>query len=61
MQIQVQLKDIIYSDAAIEALELNPYCISEGADGESWYIIDLKDAFNWGVINAPRVPLSAEW
>ena len=50
MKIQVQLKDIIKSESAIEVLGLNPYCVNEGADGDAWYMFELDDAYGWGVI-----------
>lgn len=55
MIIQVQLKDIIRSDAAIDALGLNPYCVNEGADGDSWYIIELENAYKWNLLPKPRL------
>ena len=61
MQIQVQLKDIIKSTEAIDALGLNPYCINEGADGDAWYVIELDNAFKWGVIRFPPELLGWGW
>lgn len=44
MKIQMQLKDIIKDDKLISFLGLNPYCVNEGADPESWYVVD-QDKF----------------
>jgi hypothetical protein len=49
-KIQVQLRDLMWSNQAIEALGLNPWCLNEGADGSAWYTITLGQAWEWGMI-----------
>lgn len=61
VKIQVQLKDIIKNDAAIEALGLNPYCVNEGADGDTWYVINIEDAYKWDLLPKPKETLGWGW
>lgn len=42
MIIKMQLKDIIKDDKLVKQLGLNPYCLREEADGDTWYEIDTE-------------------
>ena len=42
MKIELQLKDIVKNDTLVDKLGLNPWCMAEGADGDTWYQIDVN-------------------
>lgn len=49
-KISFKLKILVRSDSACHALGLNPWCISEGADGEEEIRITLSQAKEWRLI-----------
>ena len=51
MLIQLQLKDVITNDKACNTLGLSVWCINEGANGDEWITMKLKDAKDWGLIS----------
>ena len=48
--VMVLLKDIVKSDAACEWLGLNPWCVNEGADGNTKYGMTLRKAKEFKLI-----------
>jgi hypothetical protein len=42
MKIKIQLRDIIYYDKA-DLFGLNPYCMNEGADGDTYIECELTN------------------
>ena len=39
----MKLKDLVKDDRLIEQLNLNPYCINEGADPEEYREVEVAD------------------
>lgn len=50
MKIEISLRELIQSDRAIELLNLNPYCIAEGADPDAKYYIEYDVAIELGLL-----------
>lgn len=46
----IKLKYLVTNDSACNTLGLNPWCLSEGADGEEEIKIKLSDAKKWGFV-----------
>lgn len=44
--IKIKLKNIVKSNAACDYLGLNPWCVSEGADGDDWIEIEEEKGNN---------------
>ena len=56
IKVSVKLRDISRANYAMAWEEFcnkygyNPFCMNEGADGDSKVKISLEDAENWGII-----------
>ena len=49
-KIRIQLKNVVSSNSACNALGLNPWCVNEGANGEDWIDMTANQAKGWGLI-----------
>jgi hypothetical protein len=50
IQVQIPLRRIIRSDAAIDYFHLNPWCVAEGADGDTLYTLPVARAIEFGIL-----------
>lgn len=50
-KISFKLKVLVKKDAACDELGLNPWCVAEGADGDSEIQIKLSQAKRWRLID----------
>jgi hypothetical protein len=46
MKIKIKLKDIIKSNEAIEKTGVDPWCVSEGADGEEYVTVKISNTIH---------------
>jgi|WetSurMetagenome_2_1015567.scaffolds.fasta_scaffold758127_3 hypothetical protein len=50
IQVQIPLRRIIRSDGAIDYFGLNPWCVAEGADGDTLYTLPVAKAIEFGIL-----------
>lgn len=50
IQVQIPLRKIIRSDVAIDYFGLNPWCVAEGADGDTLYTLPVAKAIEFGIL-----------